>query len=316
MIHSVPQTLRRVCRIGAAVAIGGLAMALSAQSHLGAQPAPSPVAPAAVDLTKECKDREGWSDPAPPTRIFGNTWYVGTCGISAVLVTTDRGHVLIDGGPATAAPLVAANIQKLGFNLSDVRWIVSSHEHADHVGALAELKQLTGAKVAALNAAAQVLATGKPNPKDPQFGQAEDFTPFAVDRILLDGGHVEVGPQRLTVHATPAHTPGSASWTWTSCEGANCHTIAYADSATLISDDSYQFTAHPGRIKQARNGLEQMADLPCDILVTPHPGASNLFARLAGQAPLVDPKACARHAQRGEQQFAERLARETGNVAP
>lgn len=314
MIHSALQTLRRHCRTGRTATIGGLAILLASQSPLTAQPAASPITPAALDLLTECKGREGWSDPAPPARIFGNSWYVGTCGVGAVLVTSDKGHILIDGGPATAAPLIAENIQKLGFNLSDVRWIVSSHEHHDHVGGLAELKRLTGAKVAALNAAAQVLTTGKPSREDPQFGQVDVFTPFGVDRILRDGDNVEVGPLRLTVHATPAHTPGSASWTWTSCDGANCHTIAYADSATLISDESYQFSAHPDRIKQARKGLGGMAALPCDIIVTPHPGASNLFARLAGQAPLVDPEACKRHAKRGEQQFDERLARETGSV--
>jgi metallo-beta-lactamase class B len=312
MIQTLPQTLRRPYRSGVIVAISGLAIFAAAQSHLAAQPRPSP---AAVDLTKECKDRDGWSDPTPPARIFGNTWYVGTCGISAVLVTSDRGHILIDGGTAAAAPMIAANIQKLGFRLSDVRWIVSSHEHHDHVGGLAELKRLTGAKVAALNTAVQVLATGKTNPEDPQFAQVENFTPVPVDRILRDGDDVVVGPLQLTVHATPAHAPGSASWTWTSCAGADCRTVAYADSATLISDDGYRFTAHPERIKQAHIGLERMADLPCDILVTPHPGASNLFARMAGQAPLVDPEACRRHANRGEQLFAERLARETGNTA-
>lgn len=91
--------------------------------------------------------------------------------------------------------------------------------------------------------------------------------------------------------------------------------MAYADSASLISSDSYKFSAHPDRIKQARKGLDRMAGLPCDILVTPHPGASNLFARLAGQAPLVDTEACKHHAKRSTQQFDERLAREMGNIA-
>ena len=313
MIHSTLQSFRKHCRTGGTIA-GGLGILFAAQSSLTAQPSPPTAAPVTVDLVQECKDREGWSDPAPPAQIFGNSWYVGTCGVAAVLITSDKGHILIDGGPATAAPMIAENIQKLGFHLPDVHWILSSHEHHDHVGGLAELQRLTGAKVAALNAAALVLTTGKPNRDDPQFGQVDDFTPFGVDRILRDGDHVDVGPLRLTVHATPAHTPGSASWTWTSCEAAVCRTIAYADSATLISDDSYQFSAHPDRIKRPRKGLERMSDLPCDIIVTPHPGASNLFERMSGQAPLVDSGACKRHAKKGEQQFDERLARETGNV--
>src|ERR1700712_1027962 len=128
-----------------------------------------------ADLATACNGRDGWADPAPPARIFGDTWFVGTCGISVVLITSDEGHILIDGGPVAAAPLVAANIEKLGFRLKDVRWIVFSHEHDDHVGALAELKRLTGAKVAALDVVAPQLRAGKPAADDPQLGNVHDF---------------------------------------------------------------------------------------------------------------------------------------------
>lgn len=256
--------------------------------------------------------RESWSAPAPPARLYGNTYYVGTCGITVLLVTSPRGHVLLDGGPAAAAPLVAANITKLGFRLKDVRWIVSSHEHWDHVGALAELKRLTGAKVAAVPLAAPVLTSGKANADDPQHATADDFAPVRVDRILAGGEELVVGPLRLTAHVTPAHAPGSASWSWTSCAGKACRAIAYADSATIISADGYRFTEHPDRVAAARAGLAAIAALPCDILVTPHPGASDLFTRLAGGAPLIDDQACRAYAQRAGERFAQRLADEAG----
>ena len=107
----------------------------------------------------QCDEKDGWSDPAPPIRLFANVYDVGTCGIVVLLIASDKGHVLIDSGPAEAAPLVAANIRKLGFALDDVEWIVNSHEHHDHVGGLAELQALTGARVAANAAAKRQLET-------------------------------------------------------------------------------------------------------------------------------------------------------------
>lgn len=300
-----------------AIYSGGLIASLAVALFLTASASPAKVkaTPAtAADLVATCAEagdgRESWATPAPPVRIHGDTYYVGTCGITALLVTSPKGHVLLDGGVAEAAPLVAANIEKLGFKLADVRWIVSSHEHWDHVAALAELKRLTGASVAALPIAAEVLRTGKAHADDPQRAIADDFAPVAVDRVLHDGEKIAVGKLVLTVHATPAHAPGSASWTWKSCAGSDCRAIAYADSATLISADGYRFSDHPDRIATARKGLAAMKALPCDILVTPHPSASDLFDRLAGKSPLVDPSGCRLHADGGETRFAKRLADE------
>jgi metallo-beta-lactamase class B len=277
-----------------------------------AQDAPSGpvVAAPPADLATACQGRDGYADPAPPARIFGDTWFVGTCGISAILVTSDQGHVLIDGGPVEAAPLVAANIEKLGFRLRDVRWIVSSHEHDDHVGALAELKRLTGAKVAALDVAAPQLAAGKPAADDPQRASLHDFPPVVVDRLLNGREDFRFGSLQLSVRSTPAHTAGSASWTWSACDVTRCRTIAYADSATVISAEGYRFSDHPDRVKEAREGLKRIGELPCDILVTPHPGASDLFARVSARKPLGDPDACRKYAAAAEERLNARLAQE------
>src|SRR5262245_8123244 len=96
---------------------------------------------AADDMPKER------SVPEQPVRLLGNTYYVGTRGLSSILIASDEGHVLIDGGVMDSAPLIAANIQKLGFKLADVRTILHSHAHFDHVGGIEELQRLTGAEV-------------------------------------------------------------------------------------------------------------------------------------------------------------------------
>lgn len=263
-------------------------------------------------LAKACAGHAGWSDPAPPARIHGNSWYVGTCGIAVILVTSDEGHVLIDSGPVDAAPLILANIRKLGFRPGDVRWILSSHEHHDHVGGVAALLAETGAQVAALASTSRALESGRSSADDPQAGAIEAFAPVKVSRILADGDSVTLGRLALTVHETPAHAPGSASWTWQSCDkNFNCRMIAYADSATMISADGYRFTDHPDRVARVRAGLSGIAQLPCDVLVTPHPSASDFFSRLSGKAPLVAPKACQAYAGSAKGKFDARLADET-----
>src|SRR5690606_23210476 len=134
-----------------------------------------------------CRGRDGWSDPAPPARIHGNTYYVGTCGVSAILVTGPEGHILIDGATAEAAPHIAANIERLGFRLADVKLILSSHEHADHVGGIAALQRLSGATVAARAPALAALRAGRSQPGDPLYGSDIPFRPIRGGRTLQDG---------------------------------------------------------------------------------------------------------------------------------
>ncbi|KMS59826.1 beta-lactamase [Novosphingobium barchaimii LL02] len=273
-------------------------------------PPPLPANSAAA-LASACKGKEEWADPAPPARIFANTWYVGTCGISAILVTGEKGHILVDGGLAKAAPLVLANIRKAGFDPKAVRWIVASHEHFDHAGALAALQRATGAKIAALPVQKVALETGKPSAQDPQAAGLDSIAPVKVDRVLTDGATVTVGSLVLTAHATPVHAPGSTSWTWRSCAGAgDCRRIVYADSASTISSDGYRFTDHPDRIAAIRKSLPKMAVLPCDILLTPHPSQSAMMERFAGTKPLADSSACRNYVAAAEDRFAARLLKE------
>ncbi|MBL0924972.1 MAG: subclass B3 metallo-beta-lactamase [Sphingomonadaceae bacterium] len=268
-------------------------------------------------LQKSCEGRDGWSDPAPPARIFGSTYYVGTCGIAVILVTSPKGHVLIDGATAEAVPSILANIRVLGFDPRDIEYLVGSHEHLDHMGGFAALKAATGAKLMVSAAARPVVETGRTNPADPQAGEIPDMAPVAVDGILTfepEPGDIITGkPTRLlslTPHATPGHTDGGTSWTWKSCEGKTCITFAYVDSLTAVSRDGYRFTHHPERVAPFRETFERVAQLPCDILITPHPGISNLFPRLAGAEPLIDASACRRLADAMRTRLDTRLARE------
>ena len=263
------------------------------------------------DLLAACAGRDGWTDPAPPVHIHGQSWYVGTCGITVVLVNTRAGLVLMDSGPKEAAPLVLANIRALGFDPAHIKWIVSTHEHFDHAGGFAILQRETGARLAVGPFAAKALISGKPHPDDPQFMVLTTMMePARVDRVLRDGASLMLGGTAFTARVTPTHSPGSTSWTWRSCEQGKCLTIALADSISTISSDAYRFTDHPERVAAARFGLDRVSALPCDIILTPHPAQSNMFNRLAGKAPLIDPNACKTYAAAGLARLEKRLAQE------
>ena len=308
---SKPRNLLRLLGTGGG---RGVVAAFALLALTSAAPAPPSALPRAAspDLAAACAGREGWSDPAPPAHIHGNTWYVGTCGITVVLVQTGAGLVLFDSGPADAAPLVLANIRALGFDPRRVKWLLSTHEHFDHAGGFAALQAATGARLATGPFAAQALRSGSPFPDDPQFDLLgpHPMQPARVDRVLRNAGRLAVGTVQFTAYATPTQSPGSTSWTWKSCEAGSCVTIALIDSVNTISSDGYRFSDHPQRLSEARLGLGRIEQLPCDILVSPHPSASNLHARLSGRAALVDPQACRSYAQAGRERLAQRLAKE------
>ncbi len=280
--------------------------------------APAVSAPSDIRI---CPTDASWNDPARPAHIYGNTWYVGTCGISAILVTSPKGHVLLDGATEKAALMIEANIRALGFKLEDIRYILNSHEHLDHAGGIARLQKDSGALVVAREPAATTLERGTNDRSDPQFGALGGFAPIDKIRRIEDGKLVSLGKLSLTAHATPAHTAGSTSWTWKSCESGDCRNMVYADSLSAVSADAYRFSdeqAHPGVVATFRKTFKKVAALPCDILMTPHPGASDFLERIGPGAnePLVDQGACSRYAQEAGKALDDRLARENPKTSP
>ena len=260
-----------------------------------------------------CAGKEGFSDPAPPLQVFGNVYDVGTCGITVLLVTSPKGHVLLDGAAAQAAPAIAANIERLGFKLADVKLIGVSHEHYDHAGGIAELQKRSGATLMAMPSAYVQLQTGQLDKNDPQFGDIASFPAANVGIMLRDAFDVHQGGLRLTAWATPGHAPGSTSWTWRSCQDKHCVTIVYADSVSAVSADGYRFYDHKAYVRAFRDSLRFIGRMRCDLLITPHPGASNFIDRLEGKAPLIGPGQCAAYAAKGRAALDVRLAKEAAS---
>ncbi|MEQ7873560.1 subclass B3 metallo-beta-lactamase [Sphingomonas sp. ASV193] len=258
---------------------------------------------------KDAKDPDSWTQPAPPVRINGNAYLVGTCGISSIFIHGSAGDVLIDGGPEAAAPMIEANIRSLGYSPRNIRYILVSHEHSDHVGGIAAIQRASGAVVVASAAAARALGQGAVAADDPQAG-GTPFPPVTVGRTVRDGEEVRLGNIMLTAITTPGHTLGATSWRWVSCDGGVCRTIVYADSLTPITNKRYRFSDHPAMVAAFRASIAKIAASECEILLTPHPAASDMPARLAAGKPLLDTGACKAYAAAKSAALDAKLAEE------
>jgi metallo-beta-lactamase class B len=266
-----------------------------------------------------CTHCAEWNQRQTPFRIFGNTYYVGPRGLSAILIASEAGHVLIDAALPESVTQIAANIRALGFRVEDVKLIVNSHVHFDHAGGMAELQRLSGARVAASKWSASVMRHGGMGRGDPQYGAVAGIAPVKNVHELRDGERFRVGEIVITAHSTPGHTPGGTSWTWKSCAGKICRDMVYADSLTPVSASGFKFTQsreYPAALRDFYKTFAFLEAVPCDILVTTHPEISRLWDRVDARDrgvtpdPMVSPGACQQLAEQGRAQLRQRLADE------
>lgn len=268
---------------------------------------------AAFLLTARAAD---WYAPQEPFAVYGNTYYVGTGGISAVLLTSPAGHVLVDGGAPKSPRQIAENIRRLGFKVEDIRYIINSHAHHDHAGGIAELQKLSGATVLASPASLAVISSGQPDKTDPQFPHLVPMTPVAKSRVIHDGEVIRLGQISLTAHFTPGHTKGGTSWTWQSTENGRIANMVYADSLYAMSGEAVRFSrnpAYPDAQAAVEGSIARVESLECDVLVAAHPELGGLWERKArqpalGNAAFIDKNACRDYAARARAWLARMLA--------
>lgn len=255
-----------------------------------------PDAPYACD---RCAD---WNQPIDPFRVHGNTWYVGTDGLSSILVETDAGLVLIDGGLPQSAELIDANIRKLGFDPLDIKAILVSHAHFDHAGGVAAFQRLTGANVYTSEAGAGTVSSGRLGEGDPQYiadSDAGSFPPIDSVTAVANGKFVAVGSLNVKAVYTPGHTKGSVTWTWESCALNTCYNVVYADSLTAVSAPGFSFGSS-GAAQRMIESAGIIADLDCDILLSPHPfffGMHDKLERREKGNPFVGDFGCTFYAE-------------------
>ena len=251
--------------------------------------------------------RDSWRQPVPAFALADNSWYIGTAGLSAVLVRTAEGAVLIDGGLPQAAPLLLRRMRELGVQPDDLKLILHSHAHIDHAGPLAEVKRATGARVVGNAESAVLLARGGSD--DIHFGNGMSFAPVVVDRIVMDREVVELGGVRFTARFTPGHTPGSTSWTWDDRRDGKVLRIAYVDSLSAPDYRLVDNPRYPGIVDDYRRTFATVRALPCDLLLTPHPDASG-WVPANTSSPNPKPMACSTYADGAERAMEAELARQ------
>jgi len=259
----------------------------------------------------ETERAERWLAPLPPQKIFGNTYLVGFTGLSVVLIDTGAGLVLVDGALPQAAPMILDNVRRLGFDPSDIKFILSTEPHYDHSGGLAALARDTGATVVASARGADGLRAGALLEDDPQRAYGGVWPRVAQVRVAADGEVIRLGRTAITAHATPGHTMGSMSWSWQACEGEACKAVVFASSLNPVSADGYRYTAPANApIVDAFAATYRLMDgLACDILISAHPDN-------AGEGRYDDrPGACRTYVERSRGLLATRLANERDGTA-
>ena len=250
-------------------------------------------------------DRAAWNRPFEPFRLYGNVWYVGTAGLSSFLITGPQGHVLIDGGLPESAPLIAANIRRLGFRPQDVKYLLINHAHVDHSGGLAELKRLTGATLIASAGDRADLESGRVAGR-PEIDPAP---PVKVDRLVGEGGTLRLGSNTLVAHMTPGHTRGCTSWSMRTAG----KTILFACSLSVAGQKLAGDPTYPRAAADFRTTFTRLKAMKADIFVNFHAEGFDLAAKRAAQKAgkanaFVDPTELARQVRRAQAAFEKEAA--------
>lgn len=264
---------------------------------------------------------DAWKAPVPPRHLIGNIYYVGAIGVSSYLITTPEGHILLDTGFEDTVPLVQKSVEQLGFKVSDIKIILSSHAHIDHVGGHAAMKRLTGASIYASAEDTKTLESGGADDFIPLPRETILYPPAKVDRIIRDGECVTLGDVSLTAHLTPGHTRGATTWTMDVTDEGRTYHVLFFSSATI--NTGTKLVDNPKYPKIAEDFVATFAKfktLPCDIFFAPHAGQfamAEKFARLdqgPGPNPFIDPEGWKKLIGQAEKNFQQQLEKERAAV--
>lgn len=251
-----------------------------------------------------------WNEPFPPHRIADNLYYVGSKGLSTYLITTKQGHILINSSFERTVPIIRANVEKLGFKFTDVKILLASHAHGDHVEGHALIKELTAARVYVMQGDEKVIESGGRG----QYKYPDTWKPTKVDRVLKDGDKVTLGEMTLTARLTPGHTRGCTTWTMQAKDGGKTYNVVIIGSPNV--NPGYQLVNnadYPEIAKDFAKTFEVLKSLPCDIFLGAHGayyGMEEKYARVKdgkGANPFVDPQGYRAYVEEREQYYLKTL---------
>jgi CubicO group peptidase (beta-lactamase class C family)/glyoxylase-like metal-dependent hydrolase (beta-lactamase superfamily II) len=258
-----------------------------------------------------------WYEPFPAHKVVGNVYYVGSKDLATFLISTPDGHILINSGFERTVPLIQASVESLGFKMTDVKILLASHAHSDHVAGHARLQKVTGAKVYVMRGDDQVIASGG---KGQYMYTTSRWDPCKVDRVLKDRDEVKLGGVTLGARLTPGHTRGCTTWTWRVKDGGKNHDVVVIGSPNvnpgfqLVNNKDY-----PEIADDFTKTFEVLKSLPCDVFLGAHGGYYGMVERHAllkkGQAnPFVNPEGYKEYVALKERAFRKTLAAQQGKA--
>jgi metallo-beta-lactamase class B len=253
---------------------------------------------------------QNWSVPFVPRRIIGNIYYVGSNLISSFLIVTREGLILLDTGHIQMLPQVEANIEKLGFKPTDVKFLLNSHAHFDHCGGFAEFKRQTGAIIIASKLDAELMERGGKG--DFHWGDDLAYEPAIPDRYVGDGDRVELGGVTLTAHLTPGHTKGCTTWSMRANENGKDYDVLFLCGLTVSPYKLTNNDHYPNITEDVRNSLAKLRSMRADVLLASHGFWFDLEGKVARQKdgtpnPFIDPQELERHLAEMERDFEQAL---------
>src|SRR5262245_36540155 len=242
-----------------------------------------------------------WNKPFPAHKIIGNMYFVGSEQLGSFLITTPAGQLLINSDYEETVPVIRAAVEQLGFKFTDIRILLGSHAHPDHMTGDALVKQLTGATVMAMEEDVPALSNMRPGGK-----------PHPIDRVLHDGDTVALGGTTLTAHLTPGHTKGCTTWTFTTSENGRTYNVVVVGSLSLNAANLGNNPAYPNIREDFVKSFKVMRSLPADVFVGSHTGfyqMSQKYARLEkGESnPFIDPAGYKALVDSSEKAFLDRV---------
>jgi metallo-beta-lactamase class B len=246
-----------------------------------------------------------WNKPFPPHHVIGNVYFVGTEALGSYLITTPQGNILVNSDFETTVPFLKQNIEKLGFKFSDTKILLGSHAHGDHMEGDAMVKELTGAKVMAMEQDVPALRKMKPKGKE-----------HPIDRVLHDGDEVKLGGTTMVAHLTAGHTAGCTTWTLKTTEGGKPYDVVILGSIgwnpgyILVNNKDY-----PSIADDYRKSFSTLRKMHVDVFLAAHGSFYNLdekYPKLGkdGENPFIDPAGFQAHIDLKEKQFLDEYNRQ------
>ena len=211
-----------------------------------------------------------WSKPFQAFRVAGNLYYVGTYDLACYLIATPQGHMLINTGLAASTPIIRANVEALGFKFSDIKILLTTQAHYDHLGAMAEIKRLTGAQMMVNSKDSGSTADG--GKSDYAFGgDNSTFEPIKIDRTLRNGDTIKLGGMNVVMLHHPGHTKGSSSFLFDVRDNQRSFRVLIANMPTIVTERSFSdIPAYPGIANDYAYTLDALKKLSFDIWLSSH----------------------------------------------